>query len=253
MISIKDLTITYSYGAPFNIPSLSFAKAEITTIIGKNGCGKTTLLRTIAGMLPYRGSIRIEGKECMEYPGAERSRKIAYLPQMIKAVNMDVRTLTEHGRYPWHGNYRRLSEEDRSYVSEALEITGMNAFKDSDLTELSGGQLRRAYLSMIIAQNADMILLDEPTTFMDIESQSLFYEIAGKLAAKGCGVIMTCHNIEQAFTYSDRIVIMDERLIRKTGTPKELVKEKEELRKIFGAAVRESEEADNLYPYVLTR
>lgn len=253
LISIKDLTITYSYGDPFYIPSLSFAKGEITSILGKNGCGKTTLIRTIAGMLPYRGSIQIEGKECREYRGAERSQKISYLPQMIKAVNMDVQTLTEHGRYPWHGNYRRLSKEDKAYVAEALAITGMNVFKDRDLTELSGGQLRRAYLSMIIAQNADIILLDEPTTYMDIESQALFYEIAGKLAAKGCGVIMTCHNIEQGFSYSDQIVIMEDRHVKQTGTPIELAKEKESFREIFGAAVKESEDADSLYPYVLIK
>ncbi len=253
MINIKDLTITYSYGDPFHIPFLSFAKGEVTSIIGKNGCGKTTLLRTIAGMLPYSGSIRIGEKECREYRGMDRSKKTAYLPQMIKAVNMDVRTLVEHGRYPWHGNYRRLSAEDKAYVSEALTITGMNEYRDRDLTELSGGQLRRAYLSMIIAQHAEMILLDEPTTFMDIESQELFYRIARQLAAKGCGVIMTCHNIEQGFSFSDRIVIMEDRCVKKTGTPKELVGEKEEFRKMFGAAVKESKDAESLYPYVLIK
>ena len=238
MIKIKDLKTSYSYGDPFSISSLGFEKGKIASIIGRNGCGKTTLLKTIAGFLPYQGSLLIDDKECRDYHSRERGRRIAYLPQMIKAVSMDVGTLVEHGRYPWHGNYRKMSVQDKELVKEALDITGMNMYIDRDLTELSGGQLRRAYLSMVIAQNADMILLDEPTTYMDIETQGLFYDIAKKLAAKGHGIIMTCHNIEQGFSYSDSIVVMGDRCVKSNGAPEEIAGNTEELRNVFGAAVK---------------
>ena len=251
LIKIKNLKTSYAYGDPFDVPSLEFRKGEIVSVIGRNGCGKTTLLRTIAGIMPYQGSVLIDDKECRDYRSRERARKTSYLPQMIKAVNMDVKTLTEHGRYPWHGDNRRLSGEDKKLVSEALNITGMTDLKDHDLTELSGGQLRRAYLAMIVAQNAEMILLDEPTTFMDIESQGVFYKIVKQLAAKGHGVIMTCHNIEQGFSYSDRLVVMGDRCVEKTGTPKELAENRDELRRIFGVAVKETDDKDSLYQYVL--
>ena len=253
MIKIRELKTAYSYGDPFCVSSLSFEKGKITSIIGRNGCGKTTLLKTIAGFLPYQGSLLIDDKECRDYQTRERGRRIAYLPQMIKAVSMDVGTLVEHGRYPWHGNYRKMTVHDKEQVEEALDITGMSIYRGRDLTELSGGQLRRAYLSMVIAQNADMILLDEPTTYMDIETQGLFYEIAKKLAAKGHGVIMTCHNIEQGFSYSDNIVVMGDRCVTCTGSPEEIVKDTEELRNVFGAAIKPTDDREMLYPYILIR
>ena len=253
LIKIRGLKTSYSYGEPFSIEELDLGKAEITSIIGRNGCGKTTLLRAIAGILPYQGSITLDGSECRKLKGRERAKKTAYLPQLIRPVNLDVQTLAEHGRYPWHGNNRRLTEEDKLLIDHALEITKMNEYRKRDLTELSGGQLRRAYLAMVIAQNAEMILLDEPTTYMDIESQNLFYEVADRLAEKGHGVIMTCHNIEQGFSHSDKIVLMGERCIRKSGSPGELAAEKEELRNVFGAAVKEAGDQELLYKYVLTK
>ncbi|MBP5609441.1 MAG: ABC transporter ATP-binding protein [Lachnospiraceae bacterium] len=253
MIKIRDLKTSYSYGDAFTAEELELEKGEVTSIIGKNGCGKTTLLRTIAGLLPYEGSVLIDDTECRNMSARERAKKAAYLPQLIKPVSLDVQTLVEHGRYPWHGNNRRLSDEDKVLIDHALDMTKMNEYRKRDLTELSGGQLRRAYLAMVIAQNADMILLDEPTTFMDIESQALFYEIAKDLAKNRHGIIMTCHNIEQGFSCSDKIILMGERCIRKTGAPKELVRDKEELRSIFGAAVKEAEDKELLYQYILTK
>lgn len=253
LIKIKGLKTSYAYGKAFTVDELCFERSKVTSVIGKNGCGKSTLLKTIAGMMPYEGSIKIGDSECSKLRPRERAKKLAYLPQLIKPVNLDVQTLAEHGRYPWHGNNRRLSDEDKALVEEALKLTGMSDYHDRELTELSGGQLRRAYLSMVIAQDADIILLDEPTTFMDIESQALFYEIAAKLADKGCGVIQTCHNIEQAFSYSDFIVMMGDRCIKKTGTPKELSAVADDFRDTFGAAVKEADDKDSLYKYVLVK
>ncbi|MBP5276826.1 MAG: ABC transporter ATP-binding protein, partial [Lachnospiraceae bacterium] len=116
MISIDNLTITYYSPKKFFANKLEIKEGEITTIIGKNGSGKSTLLRAMAGMIPYEGSILIDGRECRSYSHRNRAKKIAYLPQVLKSVNMDVRTLIEHGRYPYMGNYRRLSDKDNEAV-----------------------------------------------------------------------------------------------------------------------------------------
>lgn len=253
MITIEEMETSYGRGKTFRAEKVCFDRGEITSVIGKNGCGKTTLLRTITGVLPYHGSIRIDGEEIRDLKGYERARKIAYLPQMMKAGKMNVETLVEHGRYPWHGNFRRMSAQDKEVMEAALEITHMSAMRNRDLTQLSGGELRRAYLAMVIAQNADMILLDEPTTYMDVESQELFLEIVRSLAAGGHGIVMTCHNMEQSFSVSNKIVMMDNGSVKKTGTPEELACDRDNLVKLFGAAVKRVDDENLVYPYVMVR
>ena len=253
MIGIRDLRMEYPHGRPFEIGELSFARGQITSVIGRNGCGKTTLLKTIAGMLPYKGSIRIGDKESRDYRRRERARRISFLPQIVRPAAMDVRTLAEHGRFPWQGEHRRLTAEDGRLVDEALEMTGMDRLQDRELTELSGGELRRAYLAMAIAQHADMMLLDEPTTYMDIRSQSLFYEIVKRLAAGQTGIVMTCHHLEQSFSCSDRIAVMEDRTIVRAGTPEAVAADRDLLRHVFGASPVHSEDEDLLYSYVLTK
>lgn len=253
MITIEEMETSYGRGKIFRAEKVCFDRGKITSIIGKNGCGKTTLLRTITGVLPYRGSIRSDGEEIRDMKGYERARKIAYLPQIMKAGRMNVETLVEHGRYPWHGNFRRMSAQDKEVIETALEMTHMSAMRNRDLTQLSGGELRRAYLAMVIAQDADMILLDEPTTYMDVESQELFFEIVRSLTAGGHGIVMTCHNMEQSFSVSNLIVMMDNGTIKKTGTPEELADDREDLVKLFGAAVKKVDDENLVYPYVMVR
>ena len=253
MITIRNMETSYPQGQSFRINEVCFEKGRITSILGKNGCGKTTLLRTMTGFLPYRGSIEIDGKECRDYTGLERAQKVAYLPQIMKAVKMDVESLVEHGRFPWHGSFRRMSVSDKNVIENALEMTHMTSLKARDLTELSGGELRRAYLAMVIAQNTEMILLDEPTTYMDIESQKLFFEIVRTLADRGCGIVMTCHDIAQSFSLSDIIVLMDQGVVRKTGTPDSLEKYRDDLVQLLGAAVKRIDDEKLMYPYVLIR
>lgn len=253
MIEINNMKTSYSYGKEFRIPELTFAKGKITSIIGKNGSGKTTLLRTIAGFLPYEGSIRIAGKECRELGSRKRAVKLAYLPQMVKPVNLSVEMLVCHGRYSYLGNYRRMSEHDKELVSYALELTRMTALRKRYLNEISGGELRRAYLAMVIAQNSDMILLDEPAAYMDVENQNLYYGIIRQLAGDGRGIVQNCHDIEQGFAYSDYIVLMSDRTVTASGTPEELTDRENAIRDTVGVYIKKTDDTELLYPYVLVK
>ena len=249
MIEIIKMQTSYEYGNTFSVEELCLKEGEITTIIGKNGSGKSTLLKAIAGQLKYQGSIQINGKECRTYNTMERARNVAFLPQVLKNVNMDVWTLAEHGRYPYHGNLRRLSKKDEDKVEEALKITEMDYFKNRHLLDLSGGERQRAYLAMVIAQDTPMILLDEPTTYMDVSYQASFFETVLALKEKGHGIVMSSHNLEQSFAYSDKICIMDKGKIIKTGTPGEIAEDMELFFRVFGTIMKKTNDPE-MYPYV---
>ena len=166
---------------------------------------------------------------------------------------MDVRTLTEHGRYPYHGNLRRMSSRDEEMIEQALRITEMGAYRNRLLQELSGGERQRAYLAMVVAQDTPMILLDEPTTFMDVSYQASFFQIIQSLKEKGHGIVMSSHNLEQSFAYSDQICLMDQRRIISIGSPEELANDPNMFRSIFGVTVKRINDPEMLYPYVIGR
>lgn len=253
MICVRDLTTEYDWGDPFFVKEAKFQSGEISTVIGRNGSGKSTLLRTLVGQKDYEGSILIDDKECRDYKPTERARKVAFLPQDLKSLNIPVRTLAEHGRYPYHGNFRKMTGEDKAAVERALELTGMDRFAHKAINELSGGERQRAYLAMVIAQDSDMILLDEPTTYMDRIYQDSFYKVLRQLADEGKGIIEVCHDIEQSFAYSDRIFLMEDRKLSFSGSPLELAEQENLIRKNFGVALRRTTEEDALYPFSMRK
>lgn len=253
MIEVRNLKTEYAYGEPFVVGEAGFSAGQITAVIGRNGSGKSTLLKTLAGQKNYSGSILISGKECRDYNPMERAKEIAFLPQSVKGLNLDVKTLAEHGRFPYHGNFRKMTGEDREKIEKALLLTGMKEYADRELKELSGGERQRAYLAMVIAQDSPMILMDEPTTYMDHLHRESFFGVLKQLAGEGKGIVMVCHDIEQSFAYSDRIVLMENRRLEFAGTPAELVKKEELMRRNFGVAMRRTDGGEALYPYGLKR
>ncbi|MBR1757913.1 MAG: ABC transporter ATP-binding protein [Lachnospiraceae bacterium] len=253
MIQVENLTMKYTYGPSFLVPHATFLPGEIATVIGRNGSGKSTFLRALAGQMPYEGSIRIGEKELKTLNPIERARQIAFLPQNVNVAHLSVKMLVEHGRYPYHGNVRRLNKEDDEHVERALFMAGLSDLSGRELGELSGGEQRRAFLAMVIAQNTPMILLDEPTTYMDHRYQEDFYEVLKKLAGEGKGIVMVCHDIVQSFTYSDRIFLMQDRCLSEGMTPEELAKEEACLRENFGAVMKKDSDPKALYRYTMKR
>ena len=253
MIEIRDLKTEYSSGEPFTVREAVFPQGKISTIIGRNGSGKTTLLKVIAGQKRYSGSVLIDGKECRDYSAMERARKTAFLPQGVRALSLDVQTLAEHGRYPHHGNFRRMTEKDREHVRHALQVTRMDGLKGREIRELSGGERQRAYLAMVIAQDTPMILMDEPTTYMDRRYQDEFFKILRQLTDEGKGIVMVSHDLEQTFAVSDRIYVMEDKGLLAGGTPEELLRKEDVLRRNFGAALKAADDEELMYPYVLKK
>ena len=206
----------------YNIDSV-FESSMITSVIGKNGCGKSTLLQMCCGLLtPSEGSITIDGVDIANIKHADLAKKISYLSQSHSAGSITVRSLVSHGRFPYLGYPRKYSSEDKRKIADAMELAEVTDIADKYANELSGGQLQRAYIAMLLAQDTDIMLLDEPATYLDMSSQLELMELAVKLKNAGKAIVMVVHDINTALIYSDNIIAMDSGRIIETGSPRHI-------------------------------
>lgn len=242
MIQIKNLQAGYSAVPVLHDISLHVPKGSITTLVGPNGCGKTTLLRTLCGLLPASGgSITIDGKELSQYSRKELARKVAILPQNRDIPVLTVEALVQHGRYPHLGLSRKLTKKDLQAVAAAMEATDVTDLAQISLRELSGGQRQRAYIAMALAQDAEIILLDEPTTHLDLGRQFELLSLIKDLQAAEKTVVMVLHDLEHALRYSDHLVLLEKGRLVQSGTPEALL-ESGALQRTFDISVRKAED-----------
>ena len=243
MLEFKNVSVSIGKKNILDDISVSFEKGKITTIVGHNGCGKTTLLQTLIGMGDViSGEILLEGESFLKMPLRERAKKISFLPQIRERIpNMAVKGFIEHGRFPYSGFSRKLSEEDVN--------AGVTQYKDMLITELSGGVRQRVYLAMQLAQECPYIILDEPMTFLDFAGQREMLKIIKSLNYNGQSVIMVLHDLNQALQISDKIVIMQERKIIMSGSPNDCL-QSNVIEKVFGCRL-ESIEIDGRINYVV--
>ncbi len=224
MLEITNLFAGYGQNQILRNINLTFTPGSLYTIIGKNGCGKSTLLKSCIGLLPAAsGTVRLDEKELTEYTSAERACKMSYLSQNASVPGITVERLVMHGRYPRLGYPKKLSAVDWDLIDRALYRMQVRDFRQKSVRELSGGERQRVYLAMLLAQDAPILLLDEPTTYMDIEYQLEFLDLAAELKCEGKTVIMVLHDLEQALRCSDQIVVMDGGAVVQTGTPQEIL------------------------------
>ena len=210
-IEIKDLKVGYDKKIIIEELNLTLEKGKITSIIGANGCGKSTLLKSIGRILKKeKGNIFLLDKDMNEMKSKEIAEKLAILSQNPTApFQLKVEELVSYGRYPHRNNVNKLSNEDKNKIEWALKVTNTIEFRDRELSDLSGGQRQRVWLAMALAQDTDILLLDEPTTFLDMSHQLEVLNIVKKLNDKeGCTVVMVLHDINHAAKYSDFIVAM---------------------------------------------
>lgn len=225
-ISTKSLTLGYGDKIIIDELNLTIPKGEITVFIGGNGCGKSTLLRSLARLLkPQEGSILLDGKEIAQMSTKKVARQLAILPQSpVAPEGLTVLQLVKQGRYPHQNWLQQWSEADEKAINYALEATGMKEFKDQKVDSLSGGQRQRAWIAMTLAQDTDIILLDEPTTYLDLSHQidilDLLYELNQNEQRT---IVMVLHDLNLACRYADHIVAIHDKKIYKQGDPDSII------------------------------
>ena len=199
MFELQRVAVGYDEKPLLQNISFAVQNGQITTLVGTNGCGKTTLLKAIARQLPLlEGKILLQGRSIQEYDRKEFARAAAFMPQVRNIPEITVRGLVSHGRFPYLGLSRQMTTKDRAAVEEAMQVTGVARWANRDLRELSGGERQRVYLAMALAQGGQTILLDEPTTYLDVAAQFELLELLRTLADQGKTVLLVLHDLAQA-------------------------------------------------------
>lgn len=225
MLELKNISAGYGRKTVLDGVTVSFEKGKLTSIIGVNGCGKSTLLKAILGILPLSsGEVVIDGNDLQSMSRNEIAKSVAYLAQGKNTPDMTVEQLVLHGRFPYLSYPRRYRKEDREIAKKAMDAVGISHLADKPLYELSGGMRQTAYIAMALAQDTDYILLDEPTTYLDIVHQLALMRLLRKLADGGKGIIIIMHDMPLAFDFSDEITLIYNGSAPLKATPSEMSK-----------------------------
>ncbi|MFE1202335.1 ABC transporter ATP-binding protein [Streptomyces sp. NPDC058762] len=219
--------VSVGYGARSVIDGLDVAipPGVITTIIGPNGCGKSTLLRTLSRLLrPTSGTVVLDGEDIAALRTRDVAKKLGLLPQApVAPEGLTVSDLVARGRHPHQSWLRQWSSDDADVVRRALAMTGVADLADRPVDSLSGGQRQRVWISMTLAQGTDLLLLDEPTTYLDLAHAVDVLDLVDDLHESGCTVVMVLHDLNLATRYSDNLVVMREGTILAQGHPREVI------------------------------
>ena len=228
MNSIVTCRLKVGYDGVIIVPGfdVELRKGKITSIIGANGCGKSTVLKAIGRILPAEGgTVIVNDVDIKTMKSRDVAKWLAILPQTPTAPGtLTCEELVAYGRYPYQKGMGRLTKEDRDVVSWALEATGMLEFRQREIACLSGGQRQRVWVAMALAQQTNIVLLDEPTTYLDLSHQLEVLEILKHLnREQGTTIVMVLHDLNLASRYSDYLLAMKDGQIARYGTPEEVM------------------------------
>jgi len=243
MIVTKGISKHFKNETAIDYKDMVFEDGKTYMLLGASGCGKSTLLNMIAGILsPESGSIEIGGENMTAKTQKEkdkfRIKKIGYIFQDFKLIpEMTVLQMVLHGRFPHLHFPRRYSARDREIAGTAMEALGIMQYADTPVAALSGGMRQSAYLAMALTQEADYILLDEPTTYLDIANQISLMRLLHKLSRDGHGIAAVMHDLPLSLAYSDEIWVMRDGILVMTASPQEIVSSGV-LHEVFGVDVR---------------
>jgi len=235
-----NLTLNYHQRSVVDGLSARIPEGRVTMIVGANACGKSTLLRGLTRLLkPAAGVVALDGRDIHSLPARELARTLGLLPQHPTAPDgITVRDLVGRGRYPHQGFFRSWSAKDDAAVQRALEATGTLELAGRDVDELSGGQRQRVWIAVALAQETEVLLLDEPTTFLDLAHQVEVLDLVTDLNRKrGTTVAIVLHDLNLAARYADNVIAMKDGAVAAMGAPEDVVTE-ELVREIFGLESR---------------
>lgn len=238
MLKIEEICTGYDGQEVLHGISAGIEAGRITVLAGPNGCGKTTFLKSMIGLVSKTsGEIWIDGKKIEEYSAQMLAKKIAYLPQKRNVPDITVRKMVLHGRFPYLDYPRRYWAEDLKIADQALQQVGMEAYAEQNLKQLSGGMQQKVFIAMALAQDTPVILMDEPTSFLDIAHQIRLMETVRKLAEQGKAVVLVLHDLAMALRMADQILVLREGRMCAQGTP-EAVYKSGVLGEVFGVKVK---------------
>ena len=225
MIELKNISYAYPGQPPLlqNI-STTFADGKITSILGPNGCGKSTLLKIICRLLqPSEGTILLHGKDIHTMKTKTYAKEVTLLAQTNHPPEITVEDLVAYGRYPHQKYGQGLTKEDKEIIAQSIAQVKANEYAQRYVNRLSGGQRQRAYIAMALAQNTDIIFLDEPTTYLDINIRFEIMDLIRSLNQQGKTIIMVLHDLNLALEYSDHIILMNSGQIVNQGSPLQII------------------------------
>ncbi|MFC9789788.1 ABC transporter ATP-binding protein [Rhodococcus sp. NPDC127528] len=252
-LAAENLTVGYGDRVIVDGLDLEIPTGVVTTVIGPNGCGKSTLLRSLARLLkPRSGQVVLDGRAISQMRTKDVARTLGMLPQApVAPEGLTVADLVARGRHPHQSWLRQWSSDDEAEVAKALALTGVSELADRSVDQLSGGQRQRAWISMALAQGTDILLLDEPTTYLDLAHSVEVLDLVDRLHAElGRTVVMVLHDLNLAIRYSDRLVVMSEGAIVAQGTPSEVISP-ELLLDVFGLEARVIEDPVSDRPLIV--
>ncbi|MFB8416044.1 ABC transporter ATP-binding protein [Streptomyces albidoflavus] len=252
-LTAEELTLGYADRTVIDSLDLAVPPGRITVIVGANACGKSTLLRSMSRLLtPRAGRVLLDGRQVHRFPAKELARTMGLLPQSpLAPEGITVSDLVGRGRHPHQGVFSRWSREDDAAVASALEATQTEELAERAVDELSGGQRQRVWIAMALAQQTDLLLLDEPTTFLDVSHQVEVLDLLTDLnAARGTTIVMVLHDLNLAARYADHLIALADGRLHAQGTPAEVLTE-ETVRAVFGLESRIIEDPVSGRPLML--
>jgi iron complex transport system ATP-binding protein len=235
-LETQGLVLAYGERTVVDDLSIAVPDGRFTVVVGANGCGKSTLLRGMARLVdPVRGTVLLDGKSVHDTPSKEVARVLGLLPQApVAPEGITVTDLVGRGRYPHQGWFRRWSAADDDAVARALAATGTADLADRRIEDMSGGQRQRVWIAMALAQETDLLLLDEPTTYLDLAHQVDVLDLLTDLnAERGTTIVVVMHDLNLACRYADHMVAMADGAVAAQGPPAEIVTA-ELVQRVFG-------------------
>ncbi len=240
ILRVEKLQVGYGRKVILNDIHLTVTAEKITSIIGPNGCGKSTLLKTMGRIIPQqRGTVYLYGKDLSRFPTQQVARHLTILPQHpLAPPELKGEELVAFGRFPHRKRLSQLSAKDKEVIAWAMDLTRVISLRERPIGSLSGGERQRFWLAMALAQETEILLLDEPTTYLDIAQQLEMLKIVKQLnQERHCTIVMVLHDINHAARFSHEIVAMKQGKIIATGPPQATIT-KEVLRKVFQIEAR---------------